>query len=196
MYDKAIEWEPYDLTYHNNKFAAWIEMGEEKYDRVLETGMDLVSRRFEFNIANPGGASPEKMAKVFCRMASVHERRNEYNQAIEMYQKALTEDNSRFTRNALREVERAKEKFENESYLDPLKADEHRLKGNEFFAVRDWAAAKAEYDEGIRRNPNNPRLWANRAEALRRLEAFPDARRDMEECLKLDPNFMKTLNHG
>ena len=191
MYDKAIEREPNDLTYYNNKCAVWIEMGEEKYDSVLETGMDLVSRRFKINTANPGGASGEKVAKVFCRMASVHERRNDYNQAIEMYQKALTEDNSRFTRNALREVERAKDKFENESYLDPVKAEEHRMKGNEFFAAKDWAAAKAEYDESIKRNPKDPRLYANRAAALMKLKAYPDAVKGREECLKLDPTFVK-----
>ena len=121
--------------------------------------MDLVSRRFEINTANPGGASFEKVAKVFCRTASVHERRNDYNQAIEMYQKALTHDNSRSTRNALREVERAKDKFENECHLDPVKAEEHRTKGNELFAAKDWAAAKAEYDEGIKRNPQDQRLY-------------------------------------
>ena len=192
MYDKAIEREPNDLTYYNNKCAVWIEMGEEKYDSVLETGMHLISRRLEINTANPGGASSEKVAKVFCRMASVHERRNEYNQAIEMYQKALTEDSSRVTKNALREVERAKEKFENESYLDTVKADEHRVKGNEFFAAKDWAAAKAEYDEGIKRNPKDPRLYANRAAALMKLKAYPDAVRDRDECLKLDPTFVKS----
>ena len=191
MYDRAIEKEPNDLTYHNNKCAVWIEMGEEKYDSVLETCMDLASRRYEINTANPGGASFEKVAKVFCRMASVHERRNDYNQAIEMYQKALTEDNSRFTRNALREVERAKEKVENESYLDPVKAEEHRMKGNELFAARDWAAAKAEYDESIKRNPKDPRLYANRAAALMKLKAYPDAVKGREECLKLDPTFVK-----
>ena len=37
MYDRAIEKESNDLTYYNNKCAVWIEMGEEKYDSVLET---------------------------------------------------------------------------------------------------------------------------------------------------------------
>ena len=78
MYDKGIEREPNELTYYNNKCAVWIEMGEERYDSVLETGRELVSRRCKINTANPGGASGEKVAKVFCRMASVHEKRGEY----------------------------------------------------------------------------------------------------------------------
>ena len=180
MYDKAIEKEPNDLTYYNNKCAVWIEMGEEKYDSVLETGMDLVSRRLAINAANPGGASLEKVAKVFCRMASVHVRRHDYNQAKAMYQKALTEDNSRSTREALREVELAEDKLENECRLDPVKAEEHRTKGNRLFAAKDWAAAKAEYDEGIKRNPEDPRLYLNRAAALTKLKAYSDALKDLD----------------
>merc|ERR1719203_1392499 len=65
MYDKAIEKEPNDLVYYNNKCAVWIEMGEQYYDKVL--------RRYEINSANPGGGSFEKVAKVLSRIAVVHE---------------------------------------------------------------------------------------------------------------------------
>ena len=75
--------------------------------------------------------------------------------------------------------------------MDPVKAEEHRTKGNEIFAAKDWAAAKAEYDEGIKRNPKNPKLYSNRAAALTKLLAYPDALKDLDECLKLDPTFVK-----
>jgi len=194
MYDKAIEKEPNEIAYHNNKCAVWIEMGQEYYDKVLESCKDLVTRRYEINSANPGGASFEKVAKVFSRMASVYEKRKQYDDAIEYYNKALTEDNNRHTRNALREVERAKEKWEKESYLDPVKAEEHRQKGNEFFKEQNWASSKAEYDEGIKRNPKDAKLYSNRAAALTKLLAYPDALRDLDECLKLDPTFVKAYS--
>merc|ERR1712190_535898 len=101
--------------------------------------MGLITRRYEINSANPGGASFEKVAKVFNRMAAVCEKRKQFDQAIEYYNKALTEDNNRQTRNALRDLERAKEKYEKESYIDPEKAEEHREKGNEFFKANNWA---------------------------------------------------------
>merc|ERR1712060_738901 len=123
MYDKAIEKEPNDLTYYNNKCAVWIEMGEDQYDKVMECCQDLITRRYEINSANPGGASFEKVAKVFNRMAAVCEKRKQFDQAIEYYNKALTEDNNRQTRNALRELERAKEKFEKDNYVDHEKAE-------------------------------------------------------------------------
>merc|ERR1719160_2069535 len=122
-------------------------MGETYYDQVLEICQDLLDRRYEMNSAHPGGASFEKVAKVYVRMASVHEKRKDFVNAKEMYNKALTEDNNKFTRNALRELERAQEKDEKESYIDPVKAEEHREKGHEFFKAQKFPEAKAEYDE-------------------------------------------------
>lgn len=197
MYDKAIALEPNDLTYYNNKNAVWIEMGKDDetyYDKVLENCKDLITRRYEINTANPGGASFEKAAKVFCRMASVYEKRKQYEQAIEMYGKSLTEDNNRSVRNSLRECERLKEKFEKDSYIDPVKAEEHREKGNEHFKEKRWVESKTEYDEAVKRNPQDAKLYSNRAAALTKLLAYPDALRDLEECLKLDPTFVKAYS--
>lgn len=194
MYDKAIEEEPHDLTYYNNRCAVWMEQGSDHYPKVLETCQDLLNRRYEINAQNPGGASFEKVAKVYNRMASVYEKQREYDKAIEMYNKALTEDNNRQTRNALREIERAKEKWERERYQDSGKAEEHREKGNEFFKNNDFAKAKTEYDEAIRRNPGDAKLYSNRAAALTKLLAYPDALRDLDECLKLDPTFVKAYS--
>lgn len=194
MYDKALERVPDDLTYHNNKCAVWMEMGEENYPKVLKTCEDLISQRYDINSRNPGGASFEKVAKVYLRMASVFEKQERFEEAIAMYNKALTEDNNKQTRNALREAERAKEKFEKARYLDPQKAEEHREKGNTFFKANDMVAAKQEYDEAIRRNPMDARLYSNRAAALTKLLAYPDALRDLDECLKLEPTFIKAYS--
>ncbi|CAE7425255.1 unnamed protein product [Symbiodinium pilosum] len=194
MYDKAIAVVPDDITYHNNRNAVLIEMGPEHYDEVVKNCKDLIERRYEINSANPGGASFEKVAKVFQRMASVYEKQLKYDEAIAMYNKALTEDNNRSTRNALRECERAKEKHEKEAYLDPAKAEEHREKGNEFFKEKKYAEAKAEYDEGLKRNPKDAKMYSNRAAALTKLLAYPDALRDLDECLKLDPTFVKAYS--
>jgi len=194
MYDKALEKVPDDLTYHNNKCAVWMEMGEDNYPKVIEACEGLISKRYEINSRNPGGASFEKVAKVYLRMASVFEKQERFDEAIAMYNKALTEDNNKQTRNALREAERAKEKFEKTKYLDPKKAEEHREKGNEFFKANNMVAAKQEYDEAIRRNPADAKLYSNRAAALTKLLAYPDALRDLDECLKLEPNFIKAYS--
>lgn len=193
-YEKAIEAAPNDLTYQNNRCAVLIEMGEENYPKVLSICEDLVARRYEINTACPGGASFEKVAKVYCRMASVYEKQKRYDEAIAMYSKALMEDNSKNTRNALREVTAAKEKWEKDQYVDAAKAEEHREKGNEHFKSNRHAEAKAEYDEAIRRNPKDARLYSNRAATLTKLVAYPDALRDLDECLRLDPTFVKAYS--
>mmetsp|Transcript_48504 Transcript_48504/g.113542 ORF Transcript_48504/g.113542 Transcript_48504/m.113542 type:complete len:589 (+) Transcript_48504:90-1856(+) len=194
MYDKALEKEPNDLTYYNNKCAVWIEMGGESLDKVLELCQDVLNRRYEINTANPGGASFEKVSKIYARMARVYEIQKKFDESIEMYNKALTEDNSRQTRNSLREVERAKEKFEKDSYLDTAKAEEAKERGNEHFKKSEWADAKREYDDAVKRNPNDPKLYSNRAAALTKLLAYPDALRDLDECLRLDPKFVKAYS--
>merc|ERR1719146_448626 len=104
------------------------------------------------------------------------------------------EDNSRQTRNAKREVERLKEKWEKESYINPEKAAEHNEKGKEYFKSSQWAEAKQEYDEAVKRNPTDAKLYSNRAAALQKLAAHPDALRDLDECLKLDPTFVKAYS--
>jgi len=194
LYDKAIELEPNELIYYNNKCAVWIEMGPENYDKVIETCEDLLKRRYEINGANPGGASFEKVAKVYARLASLYEKQKKYPEAIEHYKKSITEDNARATRNALRDCEVAYDKFQKEAYLDPEKSEEHRLKGNDFFKEQNWAAAKSEYDEAVKRNPKDAKLYSNRAAALTKLLAYPDALRDLDECLRLDPTFTKAYS--
>jgi len=193
-YDKAIEAEPNDITYHNNKNAVYVEMGPENYDKVFESCQDLLNRRYEMNGALSGGASFEKVAKIYNRMASIHEKKKEWDQAKEMYNKALLEDNNRVTRNALRELERTREKMEKADYFDPVKAEAAREKGNEFFKADRMAEAKEQYDDAIKRNPTEAKLYSNRAAVLQKLAAYPDALKDLEECIKLDPKFVKAYS--
>jgi len=193
-YDKAIEAEPNDITYYNNKNAVYIEMGPDYYDKVFESCQDLLNRRYEMNNALSGGAAFEKVAKVYVRMASIHEKKKEWDKAKEMYDRAMLEDNNRFTRNALRDMERNREKIEKADYLDPVKAEEAREKGNAFFKENKMSEAKEQYDEAIKRNPKDAKLYSNRAATLQKLAAYPDALKDLEECIKLDPKFVKAYS--
>merc|ERR1719215_2489376 len=72
MYDKAIEKEPNEILYVNNKCAVWMEIGPDYYGKALEALQDVLDRRYDINSANPGGASFEKVAKVLSRMASIY----------------------------------------------------------------------------------------------------------------------------
>ncbi len=191
-YDEAIALNPNDMTYYNNKAAVLIEQGKfEDGETILRKTLE---NRYDMNSAFSGGASYEKCAKLLNRLASVYLKQGKYAEAIAAYNKSLTEDNNKNTRNLLRDAQAAAEKFEKESYIDPVKAEAHREKGNQFFKEGKFADAKGEYDEAIRRNPSDAKLYSNRAAALTKLIAYPDALRDLDECLRLDPNFVKAYS--
>jgi stress-induced-phosphoprotein 1 len=191
-YDEAISAFPYELTFFTNKAAALLEDG--KFDEALKVLTEALSRKSEISAISKEGASFEKVAKVYLRIGNIHMRQNRFEDAISAYNKALTENNDRNTRNLLREAEAARDKSLKEAYLDPVKAEEAKDRGNTHFRNSKFAEAKTEYDEAIKRNPTDAKLYSNRAAALTKLAAYPDAVRDLDECLRLDPTFVKAYS--
>ena len=55
----------------------------------------------------------------------------------------------------------------------------------------DFAASVALYAESIKRNPADPRGYTNRAAALTKLMALPEALKDTEKAIEVDPDFVK-----
>ena len=70
-------------------------------------------------------------------------------------------------------------------------ADDFRRTGNDYFASNDFVAAVDKYSSGIKLEPNNVTLLANRAEAYLRLNQFGKALADVEIVLKHEPNHNK-----
>jgi len=95
-------------------------------------------------------------------LGSCYQKQKKFDMAIEMYEKSLAEDNTRTTRATLADLKKAKIKFEKLAYEDPVKAEEHKEKGNAFFKENKFADAKKEYDEAVKRNPRDAKLYANR----------------------------------
>lgn len=84
------------------------------------------------------------------------------------------------------------DKIEKDLYIDLDVAEEHRLKGNDFFTSQKFVEAKEQYDEGVKRSGGKDhKIYQNRAQCLMKLMAHPDAVKDLEECLKLEPSFIK-----
>jgi stress-induced-phosphoprotein 1 len=191
-YEKAIAVLPDEMSYYGNKGAVLIEMG--RHDECVETCQAALDRRYEMNGNNPGGASYEKVAKLLCRIASSYAKRKDFAKARDFYERSLVEDNNRFTRQAIRDLDRAQDKWEKERMLDPALAEKHKQCGNEFFKKQDYVNAKKEYDEAVKRCPTDPTIYANRAAALTKLLAHPDALRDLDEALRLDPKYVKAYH--
>ncbi|GBB97197.1 hypothetical protein RclHR1_29390001, partial [Rhizophagus clarus] len=70
-------------------------------------------------------------------------------------------------------------------------ADDFRCRGNDYFASKDYIAAIDEYSNGIKLEPRNVTLFANRAEAYLRLFQFRNALIDAETALNYEPSHLK-----
>jgi len=131
------------------------------------------------------------IAKAFGRLGSAYEKLGDLGNAVEYYQRSLTEHRTPEILAKLRAAEKAKVKAEKDAYLDPQKAEEARELGNQKFKDSDWPAAVEAYSEMIKRAPEDPRGYSNRAACLIKLLTFPSAVQDCDEAIKRDPNFIR-----
>ncbi|KAJ5273843.1 Heat shock chaperonin-binding [Penicillium angulare] len=188
-FDQAIEhyekaWELHkDITYLNNLGAAKFEKGDypgaiEACQKAVEEGRDL---RADF----------KTMAKAFTRIGSTHEKLGDLTQAIEFYNKSLMEHRTPETLTKLRNAEKTKKSAETTAYVDPAEAEKARELGQQKFQEGNWPAAVDAFTEMVKRAPEDPRGYSNRAAALIKLLAFPQALTDCDEATKRDPKFIR-----
>ena len=91
----------------------------------------------------------------------------------------------------LQKAQKAKKDYDATQYIDPAKAEEHRLKGNELFKEGKFPLAIKEYEEGLRRDPKSVAIFSNRCATYIKLMEFNTALKDADKCLELDPKFVK-----
>jgi stress-induced-phosphoprotein 1 len=111
--------------------------------------------------------------------------------AIEYYQRSLTEHRTPEILAKLRAAEKSKLKAEKEAYISPEEAEKARELGNAKFKEADWPAAVEAYSEMIKRAPEDPRGYSNRAACFIKLLSFPSAVQDCDEAIKHDPTFVR-----
>lgn len=93
--------------------------------------------------------------------------------------------------NKLRAAEKAQITAEKQAYINPEEAEKARELGNQKFKEADWPGAVEAYSEMIKRAPDDPRGYTNRAAALIKLITFPGAVSDCDEAIKRDPKFIR-----
>ncbi|XP_058104591.1 hsp70-Hsp90 organizing protein 3-like [Magnolia sinica] len=186
-YTKAIELDDEDISFITNRAAVYMEMGKyedciKDCDKAVDRGREL---RSDFKMIAKAltrkGTALVKLAKCS----------KDYEPAIEAFQKALTEHRNPDTLKKLNDAQKAKKDLEQQEYFDPQIADEEREKGNEFFKQQKYPEAVRHYTEALRRNPQDPRVYSNRAACYTKLGALPEGLKDAEKCIELDPAFSK-----
>jgi stress-induced-phosphoprotein 1 len=185
LYAQAAELDPDNMLLLTNKAAALFEMG--KYDESIkecEKALEVGGRN-----RAPFG----HVAKAFVRMGNCNVRLENFAEAIRCYEKALTNERDAATLDLLRKAEKLKEEKDKRDYLSPELSLKAREEGNQHFKTHQFPEAVKAYTEAIKRNPEEPINYSNRAAAYTKLMALPEAIRDCDEAIRLKPDFVKAF---
>ncbi|KAA8575812.1 hypothetical protein EYC84_004905 [Monilinia fructicola] len=131
------------------------------------------------------------IAKSYARIGTSYEKLGDLPKAIENYNKSLTEHRTPEVVNKLRAAEKNKIDSAKKAYIDPVKAEEARELGNQKFKESDWPGAVEAYSEMIKRAPEDPRGYSNRAASFIKLLEFPSALEDCDKAISKDSKFVR-----
>lgn len=182
-YNKAIEHDPTDITFYSNIAAVYFEKKDYRKcvtecERAIEVGRE---NRADYKL----------IAKSFTRMGNSYKKLGEWKQAKVNFEKSLSEHRTPEVKTLLSQVEAVIKEEERRAFIDPTKAEEEKELGNEFFKKGDFSTAVKHYSEAIARNPDDPKLYSNRAACYTKLAAFDLGLKDCDMCTKLDEKFIK-----
>ncbi|KAG4305239.1 hypothetical protein PORY_001409 [Pneumocystis oryctolagi] len=172
-----------DITYLTNCSAAYYEDG--KYEECIKCCEEAITYGREVL------ADFKLIARAFGRIGTAYMKQENYEQAIKYFNNSLTEHRTPDILKKLREAEKIKEERDRLAYIDLDKADEAREQGNKLFKDGDFAGAIKMYSEMIKRSPDDPRGYGNRAAAYIKVMSMTEALKDCEKAISLDPNFTK-----
>ena len=178
-YNEAIQLYPKELTLFLNRAGVYHEFKE--YKKVIEDCQYVIENTFDFT----------KKGRAYGRMGFAYQELQDFDAAIEAFNKSLLENKDERIKDALKNIIKLKEKVESEKYLNPELAEEHNNKANEFYKGGKFPEALKEYNEALKRNPKNPKYYSNRSACYTKLCEFNLAAKDCDKALEIDPNYLK-----
>lgn len=182
-YSEAIELDPTNMVFLNNKAAVYYEMGNHEECRAhclkaVEVGR---SNRADY----------KTIAKAFSRMGNSYSKEGDLPNALKHYNKSLTEHRTKETLGKVQDIEKQMKEKERLAYINPEISQEEKDKGNDFYKKGQYPEALKAYTEAIKRNPDNNTAYSNRAATYMKLCEFHLALKDCDECIKIAPTFVK-----
>jgi stress-induced-phosphoprotein 1 len=173
-YEKARSLDSSNIVYYNNISA--VHMEQKEYTKAIEMALAGVEA------GKNAQADFRDVAKALARVGAAYHALGDLAQAEEYYGKSLVEDYNDKTKQALKKLQEAKKKAEEEAYIDPVKSEEHKAKGNELFNAGKFAESIAEYSEALKRDPKNYKVYSNRAAAYTKMMSWGQG---LEDCEKV-----------
>jgi stress-induced-phosphoprotein 1 len=182
-YNRAIELDPQNVLFYSNKATALSKLN--RHEEAVEICNECIK------IGRAHGASYESIAKCYNKIAAAECARNNLEAAIDALNASVLEKTDPNVKRELKRVSDLLAKRKAKEYENPELAEKAKQEGNEFFKKADYPAAIDKYSEAIKRQPNNPFLYSNRAAAYSKLAEMPSALADCDRALEIDPNFIK-----
>ncbi|XP_017475955.1 PREDICTED: stress-induced-phosphoprotein 1 [Rhagoletis zephyria] len=182
-YRAALEQDPTDITFHNNIAAVYFE--RKQYDECIKECEKSIE------VGRENRADFKLIAKALARIGNSYRKMDNYKQAKVYFEKAMSEHRTPEIKTSLSEVEAKIKEEERRAYINPELAEVEKEKGNELFKKGDYSGAVKHYSEAIKRNPDDPKLYSNRAACYTKLAAFDLGLKDCETCIQLDDKFIK-----
>ena len=128
----------------------------EECDKVIE-------------MAKVGSYDFQKLGKAMARKANALAKKGLLSESIAQYRVALLEFNDYSIKEGMKKVIKQKEEQDKLDYINPEIAEQHKERGNELFKNGDFPGAIKEFDEGLKRDPQNKFILSNRSFAYIKL---------------------------
>lgn len=136
------------------------------------------------------------VARAMTRKGNALVKQGKLEEAVQVYQKSLTEHRNADTLKRLQETEKALKDAQQAAYINLELCAEEKEKGNQAFKEQRYPEAVQHYSEALKRgppsaNPEAYKLFSNRAACYTKLGALNEGLKDAEECIRLAPEFAK-----